>query len=181
MNNSFANNLLQNIPCVQVLNSHNEIICSVPCKKLIPCLFFLRDNVNSQFKILSTIITTDFPNKNLRFEISYELLSLRYNARIRIKTYINETTTLFSSTIVFGSADWLEREVFDLFGVYFSGHSDLRRILTDYGFDGHPLRKDFPLSGFVDVRYDVVEKRVVFDNIELSQEFRSFKFNNPWA
>jgi NADH dehydrogenase (ubiquinone) Fe-S protein 3 len=141
-------------------------------------LFFLRDNVNSQFKILSTIITTDFPNKNLRFEISYELLSLRYNARIRIKTYINETTALFSSTVVFASADWLEREVFDMFGIYFAGHNDLRRILTDYGFDGYPLRKDFPLSGFVNIRYDAVEKRVVFDSIELSQEFRSFKFNN---
>jgi NADH dehydrogenase (ubiquinone) Fe-S protein 3 len=182
MNNSnnFIYNLLKNIPCVQILKCHNEIICLVACAKLTPVLLFLRDNVNNQFKILSTIIAVDFPNKNLRFEISYELLSLRYNARIRVKTYVNETKSLFSIITIFASSDWLEREVFDLFGIYFIGHHDLRRILTDYGFDGYPLRKNFPLSGFVDVRYDIVKKRIIFDNIELTQQFSNFKFNTTW-
>jgi NADH/F420H2 dehydrogenase subunit C len=184
MNNvSFIINTLKMIPFVQVSvndTCNKEIVCSIPVKFILPCLLFLRDNSLCQFKILSSVTAVDYPEKRIRFEIIYELLSLRFNARIRVKTFVNETTAVQSIFDVFSSADWHEREIFDMFGIFFINHPDLRRILTDYGFDGYPLRKDFPLSGFIDVRYDIVEKRVICEHIEISQEFRSFKFENPW-
>jgi NADH dehydrogenase (ubiquinone) Fe-S protein 3 len=141
---------------------------------------FLKNNVCCQYKVLSSISGTDFPQKFARFEISYDLLSLRFNNRIRVKTQVDEVTSLESSTPLFKCADWYEREIWDLFGVFFANHSDLRRILTDYGFEGHPLRKDFPLTGYVEVRYDEAIKRVVCEPVELSQEFRQFDFASPW-
>ena len=114
------------------------------------------------------------------FEVVYNLLSVQHNARIRVKTYTNELAPLDSSTSVFAGAVWYEREIWDMYGVYFAGHPDLRRILTDYGFEGHPLRKDFPLSGFVEVRYDEDSKRVVAEPIEMTQEFRRFEYSSPW-
>jgi len=176
----FITNLLKNIPCIQINLLYNEISCSIPATMVLPCLFFLRDNVNCQFKILSTITVIDYPEKKFRFEIIYDLLSLRFNNRIRLKIFINELTLINSVNTIFLSSNWVEREIFDLFGIFFINHPDLRRILTDYGFDGFPLRKDFPLNGFIDVRYDIVEKRVIYEKIELNQTFKFFKFYNSW-
>jgi len=131
--------------------------------------------------VLTAITGTDYPERIDRFEVSYELLSLKFNNRLRVKTSINEVGSLESITKVYNSANWWEREVWDMFGIFFSNHPDLRRILTDYGFEGYPLRKDFPLSGYVEVRYDDTVKRVVCEPLELAQEFRSFNFESPWS
>merc|ERR1711860_453663 len=120
------------------------------------------------------------PTRKNRFEVVYNLLSLRYNARIRVKTYTDELTPIESADSVFKAANWYEREIFDMFGVFFSNHPDLRRILTDYGFEGHPFRKDFPLSGYTEVRYDEELKRCVVEPLELAQEFRKFEYSSPW-
>jgi NADH/F420H2 dehydrogenase subunit C len=137
--------------------------------------------VNCQYKVLTAITGTDYPERIDRFEVSYELLSLKFNNRLRVKTSINEVGSLESITKVYSSANWWEREIWDMFGIFFSNHPDLRRILTDYGFEGYPLRKDFPLSGYVEVRYDDTVKRVVCEPLELAQEFRSFNFESPWS
>ncbi|MGH6662685.1 MAG: NADH-quinone oxidoreductase subunit C [Rhodospirillales bacterium] len=143
-------------------------------------LTFLRDNVNCQFKLLVDICGADYPEREQRFEVVYNLLSLTHNNRIRVKVATDEQTPVPSATGVFSAANWFEREAWDLFGIYFSDHPDLRRILTDYGFEGHPLRKDFPLTGYVEVRYDDEQKRVVYEPVKLTQEFRSFDFLSPW-
>jgi NADH dehydrogenase (ubiquinone) Fe-S protein 3 len=189
---------------------------------LIPLLYFLRDHVNLQFKSMIDITAVDFPERKARFEVVYHLLSPRWNNRIRIKVPVDELTPIPSSVPVFNSSNWFEREVWDMFGVFFSGHPDLRRILTgtklsscmhanlwrfylilfkchlmhsycrsfcncnfvlyfvDYGFTGFPLRKDFPLTGYTEVRYDYSKKRVVSEPLELTQEFRYFDFSSPW-
>jgi|KNS12Surf_metaT_2_FD_contig_41_10904217_length_1887_multi_4_in_0_out_0_2 NADH/F420H2 dehydrogenase subunit C len=167
------------IDCVQVLN--NEVICTVQPQHILFVLTFLRDHANCQYKVLTAITGTDYPERIDRFEVSYELLSLKFNNRLRVKTSINEVGSLESITKVYSSANWWEREVWDMFGIFFSNHPDLRRILTDYGFEGYPLRKDFPLSGYVEVRYDDTVKRVVCEPLELAQEFRSFNFESPWS
>lgn len=143
-------------------------------------LMFLKYNSHAQFKSLVEITAVDYPDREKRFEVVYMLLSVKYNSRIIVKTFIDEMTPLDSATTLFSSANWYEREVWDLFGIYFVNHPDLRRILTDYGFEGHPMRKDFPLSGYVEVRYDDEKKRVVTEPIEMAQEFRSFDFLSPW-
>ncbi len=143
-------------------------------------LTFLRDDQNCQFKILLDVTAVDFPERDERFEVVYHLLSLKHNQRVRVKLAADEETPVPSVTEVFNSANWLEREAWDMYGIYFSGHPDLRRLLTDYGFEGHPLRKDFPLTGYVEVRYDEDQKRVVYEPVKLSQEFRSFDFMSPW-
>jgi NADH dehydrogenase (ubiquinone) Fe-S protein 3 len=176
----FINTLKQQIPIKEISLLNNEISLIVEPKRLNPTLQFLKNNVACQYKVLTSISGTDYPQKSARFEISYDLLSLRFNSRIRVKTQVDEITSLESSTSLFRCADWWEREVWDLFGVFFTNHSDLRRILTDYGFEGHPLRKDFPLSGYVEVRYDERKKRVVSEPLSLAQEFRTFDFKNPW-
>jgi NADH/F420H2 dehydrogenase subunit C len=167
------------VDCVQVLN--NEVICTVQPQHILFVLTFLRDHANCQYKVLTAITGTDYPERIDRFEVSYELLSLKFNNRLRVKTSINEVGSLESITKVYSSANWWEREVWDMFGIFFSNHPDLRRILTDYGFEGYPLRKDFPLSGYVEVRYDDTVKRVVCEPLELAQEFRSFNFESPWS
>jgi NADH dehydrogenase (ubiquinone) Fe-S protein 3 len=147
----------------------------------VPFFFsFLKHHINSQFKILIDVTAIDYPARLLRFELVYNLLSIRYNSRIKIKTCIDEITPISSVAAVYSSAGWWEREVWDMFGIFFFNHPDLRRILTDYGFQGHPLRKDFPLSGYVEVRYDDSEKRVLTEPVELTQEFRYFDFASPW-
>jgi len=164
---------------VQVLDS--EVICTVQPQH-VPFVFsFLKNHNNCQYKVLTAITGTDYPERTDRFEISYELLSLKFNNRVRIKTYVNEMGSIETITNVYSSANWWEREVWDMLGVFFSKHPDLRRILTDYGFEGYPLRKDFPLSGYVEVRYDDAVKRVVCEPLELAQEFRSFNFESPWS
>ncbi|KAI7937039.1 hypothetical protein MJO28_015938 [Puccinia striiformis f. sp. tritici] len=144
-------------------------------------LIFLRDHQQSQYKQLIDISGADYPTKTKRFEIVYHLLSIQYASRIRVKTYADEISPVPSVSHIFRSADWFEREVYDMFGVFFSNHPDLRRILTDYGFEGYPLRKDFPLTGYTEVRYDEEKKRVVYEPLQLSQAFRNFEgANSPW-
>lgn len=140
----------------------------------------LKNHTNFQFKLLSDICTVDYPSRSNRFEVIYCLLSIQYNSRVIIKTYTNETSSVESLSSLYENANWAEREVWDLYGVFFSNHPDLRRILTDYGFEGHPLRKDYPLSGYKEVRYDDLQKRVVYEPLETTQEFRYFDFSSPW-
>ncbi len=182
MLHNFAKSIIQMVPqWIQFHVSHkNETIFYVYPQHIHPFLTFLRDHMNTQFKVLVDVTAVDYPSRDLRFEIVYNLLSIQYNSRIRIKTCIDEITPVTSSTSIYSSAGWWEREVWDMFGIFFSGHPDLRRILTDYGFQGHPLRKDFPLTGYTEVRYDDSEKRVITENLELSQEFRYFDFASPW-
>jgi NADH dehydrogenase (ubiquinone) Fe-S protein 3 len=179
---NFAKSLIKTVPkWIQCYVLHkNELILYVYPEFLIPLLTFLRDHVNTQYKILVDVTAIDYPSRSVRFEVVYNLLSIHYNARIRIKTCVDEIQPLKSSTEVYSSAGWWEREVWDMFGIFFSNHPDLRRILTDYGFQGHPLRKDFPLTGYVEVRYDDSEKRVITESLELTQEFRFFDFSSPW-
>ena len=147
---------------------------------LIKVINFLKDDKDFQFKQLIDICGVDFPNRVERFEIVYHLLSLSLNQRIRVKLSVKDGDMVPSIVSIFDAANWYEREVWDLYGVIFSDHPDLRRILTDYGFEGHPLRKDFPLSGFTQVKYDDTEKRVVNERVNLVQDFRSFDFESPW-
>lgn len=148
---------------------------------VIQTMTFLRDHSSCQYKQVVDISGADFPTRENRFEVSYHMLSVHHNSRIRVKTYANEVSPVPSVVGLFGGADWYEREIWDLYGVFFSGHPDLRRILTDYGFEGHPLRKDFPLTGYVEVRYDEEKKRVVQEPLQLSQAFRDLTgAQSPW-
>ncbi|GAB1600848.1 NADH dehydrogenase [ubiquinone] iron-sulfur protein 3, mitochondrial-like [Argonauta hians] len=164
---------------VQVTHS-NELEILIHPDGIIPVITFLKDHHNAQYLNIVDIAGVDIPTKPFRFEIVYILLSLRYNARIRVKTYTDELTPLDSICSVFAGANWYEREIWDMYGVFFANHPDLRRILTDYGFDGHPFRKDFPLSGFTEVRYDDELQRVVIEPLEMTQEFRKFEYSTPW-
>ncbi len=157
-----------------------ELTLTVDGGRNIEVLRFLRDDEAAQFISIIDISGVDYPEREKRFEIVYHLLSPRLNCRIRVKLATDEETPVSSATEVYPGADWFEREIYDLFGVLFVGHPDLRRILTDYGFDGHPLRKDFPMTGFVEVRYDDQEKRVRYEPVRLAQEFRAFDFLSPW-
>lgn len=143
-------------------------------------LRYLRDEPRCQFSCLIDICGVDYPGRPNRFDVVYHLLSLKLNHRIRVKTETDEASPVPSAVGVFPSANWYEREAFDMYGILFSGHPDLRRILTDYGFQGYPLRKDFPLTGFVEVRYSEEQKRVVYEPVRLQQEFRNFDFLSPW-
>ncbi len=147
---------------------------------ILDVLSFLRDDVRCRFVSFIDVCGVDYPARPLRFDVVYHLLSPKHNRRIRVKVATDEVTPLPSATGLFPGADWFEREAYDLYGILFTGHHDLRRILTDYGFDGHPLRKDFPLTGFVEVRYDEEQKRVVYEPVRLNQEFRNFDFLSPW-
>ena len=160
--------------------AHTELTIEVNWDAIVTVLTFLRDDTNCQFRQLIDICGVDYPGRERRFEVVYHLLSLRQNQRIRVKLSTDESTPVPSATGVFSAAGWWEREAWDLYGILFSGHPDLRRILTDYGFEGHPLRKDFPLTGHVEVRYDDEQKRVVYEPVKLTQEFRSFDFLSPW-
>ena len=157
-----------------------ELILWVGRPAIARVLTFLRDDPRMLFKQLVDLCGVDYPERPERFEVVYNLLSLRHNRRVRVKVATDENEPVPSVTGVFSSANWYERETWDLFGVYFSDHPDLRRLLTDYGFEGHPLRKDFPLTGYVELRYDEDQKRVVYEPVKLKQEFRSFDFLSPW-
>ena len=162
-----------------------EIVCDqlairIKREQVVKVLTFLRDDQNCLFKQLVDISGVDYPEEEERFEVVYNLLSLNHNQRVRVKLTTDESTPVPSVTSVYSSANWFEREAWDLYGVFFADHPDLRRILTDYGFEGHPLRKDFPLTGHVEVRYDSEQKRVVYEPVKLTQEFRSFDFLSPW-
>ena len=147
---------------------------------IVPLIEFLRNDPNCRFSTLIDITAVDNPARPARFDMVYHLLSMYQNQRIRVKAGVREDEMVPSLIGVFPGANWYEREVFDMFGIYFSGHPDLRRILTDYGFRGHPLRKDFPTTGYVEVRWNDVEKRVVYEPVNLVQEYRQFDFLSPW-
>jgi NADH-quinone oxidoreductase subunit C len=159
---------------------HGELCCEVEREALPRVLKFLRDDPKCRFSLLCDICGADYPNRPLRFDVVYNLLSMSLNQRIRIKVETDEEQPVPSAVGLYSSAGWWERETWDLFGIYFADNPDLRRILTDYGFDGHPLRKDFPLTGYVELRYDEEQKAVVYEPVRLQQEFRSFDFLSPW-
>ena len=160
--------------------TNGELCISAHSETIVKVMTFLRDDVNCQFKVLLDVCGVDNPDRDERFDIIYNLLSMTHNQRVRVKIRTHEKIPVPSVVSVYSSANWWEREVWDLLGVYFSGHPDLRRILTDYGFEGHPLRKDFPLSGYVEVRYDDEKKRVVYEPLKMAQDFRNFDFMSPW-
>ena len=153
----------------------DELTIYIPPSGVIPVVSFLKYHTTAEYTMVADITAVDFPTKSQRFEVVYNLLSVRHNSRIRVKTYADEATPVPSITSLYDGANWYEREVYDLFGVFFSGHPDLRRIMTDYGFDGHPLRKDFPLTGYTEIRYDEEKKRIVVEPLELTQAFRNFE------
>jgi NADH-quinone oxidoreductase subunit C len=157
-----------------------ELMLETTPDQLVALITFLRDDPRCLFKQLVDVCGVDWPEREKRFDVVYNLLSLKNNQRVRVKLATDETTPVPSVASLFSSAGWFEREAYDLYGVWFSDHPDLRRILTDYGFEGHPLRKDFPLTGFVEVRWDDLQKRVVYEPVKLTQEFRRFDFLSPW-
>ena len=158
----------------------DELIILARADQIVKILTFLRDDPLCLFKVLVDICGADYPERPKRFDVVYNLLSLVHNQRVRIKVKADSLMPIPSVTGVYNSANWFEREAWDMYGIMFSDHPDLRRLLTDYGFEGHPLRKDFPLTGFVEVRYDDARKRVVYDPVKLPQEFRNFDFLSPW-
>jgi len=155
-----------------IVVSHDKLIFSINCLKF---------HIGYQYNLLVCISGVDFIGKGYRFSVVYDFLSLQYNIRLRIKTFINEITEVPSITNIFVNANWWEREIWDMYGIYFYNHTDLRRILTDYGFEGNPMKKDFPLSGFLELKYDESKKRIIVEPIELTQKFRFFIFETPWS
>ena len=160
--------------------AHDELVLITDAANVVSLLTFLRDDENCLFSQLMDVTAVDFPDRIDRFEVVYNLLSLKQNKRIRVKLNVAEDVSVPSANDVYLSAGWFEREVWDMYGIFFDNHPDLRRILTDYGFDGHPQRKDFPLTGFVELRYDEDQKRVVYEKVKLNQAYRSFDFTSPW-
>jgi NADH dehydrogenase (ubiquinone) Fe-S protein 3 len=152
----------------------------IPPAGVIPTFTFLKYHTAAEYTQISDITAVDYPTKDQRFEVVYNMLSIRHNSRLRIKTYADEATPVPSLCDLYDGANWYEREVYDLFGVFFVGHPDLRRIMTDYGFDGHPLRKDFPMTGYTEIRYDEEKKRIVVEPLEMTQAFRNFRAGRTW-
>lgn len=160
--------------------SKEEVTLYTSPESLIELLSFLKSHTSSQYQMLVDITGVDYPEREKRFEVVYMLMSLKYNSRIRVKVCVDEITPVPSVEFLFPNASWYERETWDMYGIFFQGNKDLRRILTDYGFEGYPLRKDFPLSGYVEARYDDSLRRVVIEPLEMTQEFRLFDFSSPW-
>jgi NADH-quinone oxidoreductase subunit C len=165
---------------LETLIAHGELVLRVRREGITRVLAFLRDDARCLFSVLIDVCGVDHPDREERFDVVYNLLSLKLNHRIRLKVAASEDTPVPSCVGVYNAAGWFEREAWDLYGIYFADHPDLRRILTDYGFEGHPMRKDFPLTGYVELRYDEDQKRVVYEPVRLKQEFRSFDFLSPW-
>jgi NADH dehydrogenase (ubiquinone) Fe-S protein 3 len=153
----------------------DELTIYIPPAGVIPTFTFLKYHTAAEYTQISDITAVDYPTKDQRFEVVYNMLSIRHNSRLRVKTYADEATPVPSLCDLYDGANWYEREVYDLFGVFFVGHPDLRRIMTDYGFDGHPLRKDFPMTGYTEIRYDEEKKRIVVEPLEMTQAFRNFR------
>ena len=158
----------------------NQLTVDVEAARIVEVVKYLRDDPNCRFVNITDVTAVDYPSREKRFDVIYHFLSPTLNTRIRLRVAADETTQVPSLIEIFPGADWFEREAYDLYGVFFVGHPDMRRLLTDYGFEGHPLRKDFPTTGFVEVRYDDQEKRVVYEPVRLNQEFRKFDFLSPW-
>jgi len=171
--------LIKMLPLFSVKISGDNLLCIVAKNNILKTLHFVKNFFGLQFKVLTMISGTDYPSQKRRFEVSYELLSLRYNHRLRIKSFVYESDPILSAASVFLSATWWEREIWDLFGLFFKNNPDLRRILTDYGFLGHPLRKDFPLTGFSEIYYDTRSKTVSYNFVEISQKQRLFVSYSP--
>ena len=163
-----------------IVIANGEITILAQAERIEKVLLFLRDNPECLFKQLVDVCGVDWPERSKRFDVVYHLLSLQFNRRIRVKIETDEETPVPTATEIFKSALWFEREAWDMYGIFFMGHPDLRRLLTDYGFTGHPLRKDFPLTGYVEVRYSEAEKRIVYEPVTLTQDFRDFDFMSPW-
>lgn len=165
---------------VQCVEQGDELVLHLESDVLLSVCRFLRDDARCCFKVCVDVCGVDYPERSRRFDVVYHLLSIKHNIRLRIKVEADEMIAVPSVTSIWPSAGWYEREVWDMYGVMFSDHADLRRILTDYGFQGHPQRKDFPLSGYVEVRYDMDERRVKYEPVKLTQAFREFSFSSPW-
>ena len=159
---------------------HNQINLIIDTEDLIEVIQFLKTNTYTKFKQLIDITAVDYPENNKRFKLVYFLLSHEFNKRIKLEYNVNDNELVSSLTSIFPAANWMEREVFDMYGLNFKNHPDLRRILTDYGFEGHPLRKDFPLTGHTEVRYSETEKKVIYEDVKLEQNYRNFDFESPW-
>ena len=179
---SFQNNLNDTLrdSVLSIKEEHGHIIFDIVPSAIVEVITYLRSKKGFSFTTLIDITAIDFPAKEKRFQLIYHFLSMTENKRCKITMAVSDQETVKSVTPVFECANWFEREIFDLFGITFSSHPDLRRILTDYGFEGHPLRKDFPTTGFLEVRYDEVEKRVVYEPTSLTQGYRDFDFLSPW-
>ena len=160
--------------------ARDELVVDARADQVVRVLKFLKDDPRCRFEQLTDLCGVDYPERDPRFDVVYHLLSMSHNRRLRLKIGVNEDQPVPSVTDVYPSAGWWERETWDLYGIHFAGNPDLRRLLTDYGFSGHPLRKDFPLTGYVEVRYDSEQKRVVYEPVKLTQEFRRFDFLSPW-
>jgi NADH dehydrogenase (ubiquinone) Fe-S protein 3 len=178
---SMLNYLKNFLPLLAVDFDKSGPIISVKPENLLFVLKSLKLHTNTQYNLLTAVSGVDYPFRKRRFEVVYDFLSVKFNSRIRVKTFVDEVTPLVSAASVFPASTWWEREVWDLYGVFFEDNEEIKRILTDYGFEGHPLRKDFPLSGYVESRYDDNLKRVVCEPLEHAQEFRSFDFTSGWS
>ena len=175
---TFVTKTCKNITNHEVINS--ELIVTCKTSNIVDLLEDLKQKDGLNFEMLLDITAVDYPQRTKRFELVYNLLSIKNNLRIRIKIFLNDNQIVPSISKLYKSASWYEREVWDMYGISFSGNNDLRRILTDYGFEGHPLRKDFPLTGFVELRYDETKKKVVYSKVKLTQDYRNFDFLSPW-
>jgi len=178
--NALGTTIAAALPGASASVAFGDLAIVVEPGKIVETLTYLRDDPACQFICFIDITAVDHPAREKRFDVVYHLLSPKHNTRVRVKAPVADGEPVPSAVGVFPAANWFEREVYDLFGVPFAGHPDLRRILTDYGFEGHPLRKDFPMTGFVEVRYDDEEKRVVYEPVKLNQEYRQFDFLSPW-
>jgi NADH-quinone oxidoreductase subunit C len=173
-----ASILSQNVVKTELVKQ--ELIVTVLRGSIVKVLTTLRDDVNCLFTQLVELTAVDYPEREERFDVVYCLLSMKHNQRVRVKLATDEATPVPTVTEVFSTAGWFEREAWDMYGIFFADHPDLRRLLTDYGFEGHPLRKDFPLTGYVEMRYDEDQKRVIYEPVKLKQDFRTFDFLSPW-
>ncbi len=165
---------------IEISNDFNQLQISISTNQILDVVDFIKNDEACEFRQITDIAGVDFPDRQKRFEVIYHFLSFKHNSRLRIKIIIGEDESIPSITTIFPAANWFEREAFDMYGIQFKDHPDLRRILTDYGFEGYPLRKDFPLSGNVEIRYDEIDKKIIHEPVNLQQDFRSFDIQSPW-
>ena len=165
---------------VEISDDFNQLQISISAEHILDVVDFIKNDEACEFRQITDIAGVDFPDRQKRFDVIYHFLSFKHNSRLRIKIIIGEDESIPSITSIFPAANWFEREAFDMYGIQFKDHPDLRRILTDYGFEGYPLRKDFPLSGNVEIRYDEIDKKIIHEPVNLQQDFRSFDIQSPW-
>jgi NADH-quinone oxidoreductase subunit C len=165
---------------IKISDDFNQLQLSISANQILDVVDFIKNDEACEFRQITDIAGVDFPERTKRFDVIYHFLSFKHNIRLRIKIAVSEDETISSITSIFPAANWFEREAFDMYGIQFKDHPDLRRILTDYGFEGYPLRKDFPLSGNVEIRYDEIDKKIIHEPVNLQQDFRSFDIQSPW-